>query len=67
MVRDMKPDFIRCLCENLLTYSLGRGLKYSDRPAIHELVRRAEAADYRFQDLIIAVCESVPFQRMRVE
>lgn len=67
MVRDMKPDFIRCLCENLLTYSLGRGLKYSDRPAIHELVRRAEAADYRFQDLIIAVCESLPFQRMRVE
>jgi len=27
MVRDMKPDFIRCLCENLLTYSLGRGLE----------------------------------------
>jgi len=67
IVRDMKPDFVRCLCENLLTYSLGRGLKYSDRPTIQELVRRAEASDYRFQDVIIAVCESVPFQRMRME
>ncbi len=67
MVRDMKGDFVRCLAENLLTYSLGRGLEYSDRPAVKEIVRRTEAADYRFQDMIIAVCDSVPFQRMRVE
>ena len=43
-----------------------RGLEYNDRPAIKEIVRRTEAADYRFQDMIIAVCESVPMQRTRL-
>ena len=66
MVRDLKGDFVRCLAENLLTYALGRGLEYNDRPAIKEIVRRTEAADYRFQDMIIAVCESVPMQRVRL-
>ena len=66
MVRDLKGDFVRCLAENLLTYALGRGLEYNDRPAVREIVRRTEAAGYRFQDMIIAVCESVPMQRVRV-
>ena len=66
IVRDLKDDFVRCLAENLLTYALGRGLEYNDRPAVREIVRRTAAADYRFQDMIIAVCESVPFQRVRV-
>lgn len=66
IVRDLKGDFVRCLAENLLTYALGRGLEYNDRPAVHEIVRRTEASGYKFQDMIIAVCESVPFQRMQV-
>ena len=49
----------------LLTYALGRGLGYSDKPAVHEIVRRTKAAGYKFQDMILAVCESVPFQKMR--
>ena len=67
IVRDMKGDFVRCLSENLLTYSLGRGLEYADRPAVKEIVRRAEAGGYKFHDIILAVTESVPFQRMRLE
>ena len=66
MVRDLKDDFVRCLTENLLTYALGRGLEYNDRPAVQEVVRKTAAAGYRFQDMIIAVCEAVPFQRVRV-
>ena len=66
MVRDLKDDFVRCLAENLLTYALGRGLEYNDRPAVQEVVRKAAASGYRFQDMIIAVCETVPFQRTRV-
>ena len=66
IVRDLKPDFVRCLSENLLTYSLGRGLTYSDRPFVHDLVQKCEANGYKFQDLVIAVTESIPFQRMRV-
>jgi hypothetical protein len=67
LATDLKGDFLRCLAEHLLTYALGRGLDYSDRPAIAEIVRRTQASDYRFQDMILAVVDSAPFQRMRVD
>lgn len=64
LATDLVDDFTRNLAENLLTYALGRGLNYSDKPAIQEVVRRTKAAGYKFQDMILAVCESVPFQKM---
>lgn len=66
LARDMGDQFVKNLSENLLTYALGRGLDYSDKPSIEEIQRRAKAADNRFQEIILAVCESVPFQKMRV-
>ncbi|GEP45333.1 DUF1592 domain-containing protein [Brevifollis gellanilyticus] len=66
LARDMADDFTRSLAENLLTYALGRGLNYSDKPAVHEIVRRTKAADYKFQEMLLAVIESAPFQKMRV-
>jgi hypothetical protein len=67
LARDMADDFTRNLAENLLTYALGRGLGYSDKPAVHEIVRRTKISAYKLQDMILAICESVPFQKMRVE
>ena len=67
LARDMADDFTRNLAENLLTYALGRGLGYSDKPAVHEIVRRTKISGYKLQDMILAICESVPFQKMRVE
>jgi mono/diheme cytochrome c family protein len=66
LVRDMSAQFVKNLAENLLTYALGRGIEYSDKPTVEEIVKRTRASGDRFQDLIIAVCESVPFQKMRV-
>ncbi|MFO1486059.1 MAG: DUF1592 domain-containing protein [Verrucomicrobiaceae bacterium] len=66
LVRDMGDQFVKNLAENLLIYALGRGLEYSDKPTVEEVVRRAKASGNRFQDIIFAVCESVPFQKMRV-
>ena len=65
LARDMADDFTRNLSENLLTYALGRGLDYSDKPAVQEVVRRTKSAGYKFQDMILAICESLPFQKMR--
>ena len=65
LVNERKNDFVRCLSENLLIYSLGRGLSYMDKPAKESVMRRAEASGYKFQDIVLAVCESIPFQRMR--
>lgn len=66
LVRDMSGQFIKNLAENLLTYALGRGLEFSDKPTVDQIVKRVRASGDRFQDLILAVCESVPFQKMRV-
>lgn len=66
LVRDMGGQFIKNLSENLLIYALGRGLEYSDKPTVDEVIRRARSSGNRFQDIILAVCQSVPFQKMRV-
>jgi hypothetical protein len=66
LVRDMSEDFTRNLAENLLTFALGRGLEHSDKPAVKEIVRRTKEGGYKFHEAIFAVCESVPFQKMRV-
>lgn len=65
LANELSGDFERNLAESLLTYALGRGLEHHDKPAVIEIVKRTQAAQHRFQDMILAVCESVPFQRMR--
>ncbi len=65
LVQLKRKDFTRSLSENLLVYALGRGLDFSDRPFKDEIIRRAEKSDYKFQDVILAITESVPFQKMR--
>jgi hypothetical protein len=67
LVRSRAADVVDCLSEQLLTYALGRGVTYRDKPALREIFRRGQSSDFGFQDLILAVCESVPFQRMRSE
>lgn len=66
LVNEMSGQFVKNLTENLLTYALGRGLEYTDKPAVEEALRRAAASGNRFQDILLAVCESVPFQKMRI-
>lgn len=66
LVREMGGQFAKNLAENLLTYALGRGLEYSDKPAVQSILKQTAPGGHRFQDLIVAVCQSAPFQRMRV-
>ncbi len=56
--------FYKCLARKLLTYALGRGLKYYDRCAIDEILGKVEK-DNRFNTLVMAIVESVPFQKRR--
>ena len=58
-----KPDvFVSTLTEKLLTFALGRGVDYHDAPAIRQIRRDVEQADYRFSSLIVAITRSAPFQ-----
>ena len=49
---DRRDEFVETLAAKLLTYALGRGLEPYDRPAVREIRRRTEAADYRFSALV---------------
>ena len=62
-----QDQFARCLSEKLLTYALGRGLEYYDRPAIDETVRQVAKGQYKFSRLVLEVVKSTPFQKRRGE
>ena len=61
----LKDAFARTVVEKLLTYALGRGLEYYDRPVVRAIAREGEVSSYRFADLIVAVTKSMPFQMRR--
>ena len=60
-------EFVNTVTEKLLTYALGRGIEYYDRPAIRAIVRQAEENGYRWSSLILGVTRSQPFQMRRSE
>jgi hypothetical protein len=62
-----RADFLRCLAEKLLTYSLGRGLEYYDKPTVARIVQQLEKGDLKFSALVMGVVESAPFQKRRGE
>ena len=61
------PEVSRCLTEKIMTYALGRGMEPYDRPALEGIAKTLAADGYRFQTLIHAVVESLPFQSRRGE
>jgi hypothetical protein len=67
LARQRRAEFVRCLSEKLLTYALGRGLEYYDRPAVEQMANAAARRDFRFSALVLGVVRSVPFQMRRGE
>ncbi|MBI3895447.1 MAG: DUF1592 domain-containing protein [Acidobacteria bacterium] len=57
-------QFVNTFIEKLLTYALGRGIEYYDRPAIRKITREA-APDYRWSSLTLGIVKSAPFQMRR--
>lgn len=61
-----RDEYVRTVVEKLFTYALGRGPEYYDAPTVRQLVRDAEAADYRWSAVILNLVKSAPFQMRRV-
>jgi hypothetical protein len=57
-----REEFVATVAEKLLTYAIGRGLDYYDRPTLRQIVRDARAGDFRWSTLVLEVTKSVPFQ-----
>jgi len=57
-----RPDvFGSTFTGKLLTYALGRGIRYYDMPAVRAITREAANHDYRFSSLISGIVRSTPF------
>jgi hypothetical protein len=54
--------FVGVMTEKLVTYALGRGVQYSDMPAVRKIVENAGPQDFRFSALVLGTVESVPFE-----
>jgi hypothetical protein len=54
------------MTEKLLTYGIGRALKYYDMPVVRSIAREAARNDNHFSSLILGIVKSDPFQ-MRVK
>ena len=55
-------EYISTLTSKLLTYAMGRGVEYYDKPAVREIVRNAEPSNYSWTSIIREIVKSVPFQ-----
>src|SRR5262245_2835588 len=65
MATNFREYFASAVAEKLMTYALGRGLEYYDKPAVRQIMKHTAPGNYRMSDLIVAVVESVPFQMRR--
>ena len=56
--------FVSAMTAKMLTYAVGRGLAYYDRPVVRAVARDVAQHEYRFSALVVGIVNSTPF-RMR--
>jgi hypothetical protein len=57
-----RDRFVDNLCEQMLTYAIGRQLQAYDRPVVREISAAVAKDNYKFATLITSVVKSFPFQ-----
>jgi len=62
IAKDFRHKFIKCLTEKVMIYALARGMEFEDRISIMKIVDELKRSDAKYQDLLIAVIKSTPFQ-----
>ena len=60
-------EYTHSMADRMLTYALGRGTEYYDRPALDKIAERLEQGGDKFSALVLAVVDSFPFQNRRVD
>ena len=56
-----KEDFVRTLAGKLMAYAVGRGVEYTDLPAIRKIARDAAQNDYRWSSIVLGIVNSPSF------
>ncbi len=65
VLRQRKPQISRCFIEKLLTFGLGRGLEYYDRPVVDRIAATVTQGDDKFSTVIREIVRSEPFRLRR--
>jgi hypothetical protein len=65
ILRKREESFGRAFAQKLLTFSLGRGLKYYDRCTVDTIVEQAKANEYRLTTFVVEIVKSEPFRMKR--
>jgi mono/diheme cytochrome c family protein len=61
------PDqFVQAITEKLMTFALGRGLRYQDMPVVRQIVRDSAQDDYRFESIIRGIVASPGFRMKQI-
>jgi hypothetical protein len=55
--------FLLSFTEHLMTYALGRRVDPADMPAVRQVIRRAEAQNYRMSAFVQGIVASDQFQK----
>lgn len=63
LLQDHRDAFLRSVASKMLTYALGRGTDWYDKPALDAIV--TASAEGGFRDLLKALVQSTPFQYRR--
>ncbi len=63
LTNQQKDKFVRCLTQKMLTYALGRGLRYEDQCAVNDIVKRLQENEYRISELVLGIVQSAPFRQ----
>lgn len=66
LMEQQREAFVRCLTQKMLIYALGRGLRYEDQCTVNEIVKRVQDNNYRLNELIMGIVESVPFRQRQL-
>lgn len=65
ILKQKRRLFYRCLTKKLMTYALGRGIEYTDIPAVETIVDSMMKDEGRFSVMLMGIIESPQFQQRR--
>jgi mono/diheme cytochrome c family protein len=65
ILKEKKDVFARCLTEKMLTFALGRGVEYYDKPTLDKIGTALAANQYKFSTLVTEIVKSDPFRLRR--
>ena len=62
LVQERRDLFVRCVSEKLMTYALGRGLRYYAACAVNQIVDSIEDRGLKVRDLVLEIVRSEAFR-----